>query len=847
MEKLVVIDGNSLINRAFYALPLLSNKDGEYSNAVYGFTNMLLKVINEANPSHIVVAFDYGKKTFRNELYTEYKGTRKGTPEELKSQFPILKRLLDAMKITYIEISGVEADDIIGSISKKFNVPTIILTGDKDSLQLIDDTTEVWLTKKGISETAVMTEETFFEAYGLKPAQMIDLKSLMGDSSDNIPGVKGVGEKTAVDLLKSYETTEGVYENIESIKGKLKEKLQENKDMAFLSKTLATIKTDVKINYELEDFTYEYPFGRDVFDIFMQYNFNSLIKRTDLYKDGENKILSQKEYKLYEIQTIEELKEKVNLAKATKVFAFDIDSPVSFSVDGETEYKVSIIQDLLGGGISLESILTVFAEVLDDSGIIKICNDRKKLLKNYDNFFTIKGEVFDTLLAYYLVSGGDKSNVQEMLLNYKFDEKFVACAMFDLKSTFEKLLKEYDLEYLYYDVELPLELTLYDMEREGFKINREVMLSLQENYSKQAKELESMIHDLAGQEFNVQSPKQIAKVLFEDLGLKTNSKKLSTSAEVLEEIANQHPIVPLILRYRQIQKLVSTYLAPFDDLTKSESVIHTEFKQMLTSTGRLSSIEPNLQNIPTRSEEGKALRKMFVPKSEDGYLVSADYSQIELRLLAHFSEDKNLLFAYNNGQDIHMQTASEIFGVPFQEVTPNMRRDAKVVNFGIIYGMSDYGLSQSLGCMVYQAKDYITTYFEKFPGVKAYMDRSIEFARENGYVKTLLNRRRKILEISSSNYMTRKFGERASMNMPLQGTASDIIKLAMVAVDKEIKKRNLKSRLILQIHDELIVDTAKDELNTVVNLLKETMENVVKLNVPLLVDVNMGKDWFDCK
>ncbi len=847
MEKLVVIDGNSLINRAFYALPLLSNKDGEYSNAVYGFTNMLLKVIQEANPTHIVVAFDYGKKTFRNDLYKEYKGTRKGTPDELKPQFAILKRLLDAMKITFIEISGVEADDIIGSISKKFDVPTIILTGDKDSLQLIDNTTEVWLTKKGISETAVMTEDSFLEAYGLKPPQMIDLKSLMGDSSDNIPGVKGVGEKTAVDLLKTYGTTENVYENIENIKGKLKEKLAENKDMAFLSKTLATIKTDVKINYTLDDFRYDYPFGREVFDIFMQYNFNSLIKRNEIYKNGENKILSQKEYNLCEIQTLDELKEKVNLAKATRIFAFEIDSPVSFSVDGKTEYKVSIVQDLLGGGISFEDILGTFAEVLDDSGIIKICNDRKKILKNYDKFFTIKGEVFDTLLAYYLVSGGDKANVQEMMLNYKCDEKFIACSMFDLKETFEKLLKEYDLEYLYYDVELPLEMTLYDMEKTGFKIDREVMLSLQENYSKQVVELENMIYDLAGQKFNLQSPKQIAKVLFEDLGLKTNSKKVSTSAEVLEEISNQHPIVPLILRYRQIQKLVGTYLMPFDELTKKEDIIHTEFKQMLTSTGRLSSIEPNLQNIPTRTEEGKALRKMFVPINEDGYLVSADYSQIELRLLAHFSQDKNLVNAYNSGQDIHMQTASEIFGVPFQEVTPNMRRDAKVVNFGIIYGMSDYGLSQSLGCMVYQAKDYITTYFEKFPGVKAYMDRSIAFARENGYVKTLLNRRRKILEITSSNYLTRKFGERASMNMPLQGTASDIIKLAMVAVDREIKKRNLKSKLILQIHDELIVDTAKDELNIVVNLLKDTMENVVKLNVPLEVDVNMGKDWFDCK
>ena len=847
MEKLVVIDGNSLINRAFYALPLLSNKDGEYSNAIYGFTNMLLKVINEANPSHIVVAFDYGKKTFRNDLFKDYKGTRKGTPEELKPQFAILKRLLDAMNITYIEKQGVEADDIIGSIAKKFSVPTIILTGDKDSLQLIDDSTEVWLTKKGISEVAVMNRDSFFEEYGIEPIQMIDLKSLMGDSSDNIPGVKGIGEKTAIGLLKEFGTTENLYENLDKQKGKLLEKLQTDKDMAFLSKNLATIKTDVAISHSLDDFKYDYPFGREVFDIFMQYNFNSLIKRQEIYKEGEGKVKLQKDYKVVEIKTKEELLDALAKAKSAKTISFDINNFVSFSVDGETEYKVSIMQDLLGNGFSLEDVLVAMQEIFVDKNILKICNDRKKILKQFDNIISLEENVFDTLLAYYLISGGDKVTVAEMLLNYKCNEEYIACCIYDLKTTFEKQLKDLDLEKLYYEVELPLEMTLYNMEKTGFKLDRDVLIELQKNYSMQVQELQKMIYDLAGKEFNLQSPKQMAQVLFEDLSLKTTSKKLSTSAEILEEISNQHPIVPLIIRYRHIQKLVSTYLEPFDALTKNESIIHTEFKQMLTSTGRLSSIEPNLQNIPTRTEEGKALRKMFVSKFENGYLVSADYSQIELRLLAHFSEDKNLLYAYNNGQDIHMQTASEVFGVPFQEVTPQMRRDAKTVNFGIIYGMSDYGLSQSLGCPVYMAREYMNTYFTKYSGVKDYTERSIEFAKQNGYVKTLLNRRRKILEISSSNYMTRKFGERASMNMPLQGTASDIIKLAMVKVDSEIKKRNLKSKLILQIHDELIIDTADGELNEIITLLKDTMENVVKLKVPLEVDVNAGKDYFECK
>lgn len=847
MEKLVVIDGNSLINRAFYALPLLSNKDGEYSNAVYGFTNMLLKVINEAKPSHILVAFDYGKKTFRNTLFADYKGTRKGTPEELKPQFAILKRLLKAMNICYIEKEGIEADDIIGSITKKYNTPTIILTGDKDSLQLIDETTEVWLTKKGISEVAVMNEKTFFEEYGITPIKMIDLKSLMGDSSDNIPGVKGVGEKTAIDLLKTYGSLEGVYENIENIKGKLKEKLITDKSSAFLSKTLATIKTDAEFEEGLDDFGYDYPFGQEVFDIFMQYNFNSLVKRSELFKEGETKIAGKKEFLKQEVESIEELKDILTRVNKTKKLAFDIGEEIHFSVDGETEYILSTMQDLLGQGIMLEDALLAFAPYFEDESVEKLCNDRKKILRNFGEGVCLNKNVFDVLLAYYLVSGGDKVAVEEMLSNYQQEKAFIACGLVELSKTFKQKLKDYDLEYLYYDIELPLEMTLYDMEKAGFRIDRQVLNELKEKFSAEVSSLQGLIYDLAGHEFNVNSPKQMAVVLFEELQLKPYSKKLSTSAEILEEIIDQHPIVALILRYRHIQKLVSTYLEPFDNLTKSEEVIHTEFKQMLTSTGRLSSVEPNLQNIPTRTEEGKSLRKMFVPVSSDGYIVSADYSQIELRLLAHFSKDPILMDAYITGRDIHMQTASEVFGVPIQEVTPEMRRDAKTVNFGIIYGMSDYGLSQSLGCSVPTAKKYMTTYFEKYPSVKAYMDGNIEFAKQNGYVKTILNRRRKMLEVSSSNYQVRKFGERASMNMPLQGTASDIIKLAMVKVDSEIKKRGLKSKLILQIHDELIVDTAKDELNEIVTLLKSTMENVIKLDVPLIVDVNMGKDWFDCK
>lgn len=848
MDKLVIIDGNSLINRAFYALPLLSNKDGEYSNAVYGFTTMLLKMINETNPTHIVVAFDYGKKTFRNKLYAEYKGTRKGTPPELKSQFPILKRLLDAMGIKYIEQEGIEADDIIGTIANKLDVQKIILTGDKDSLQLINNTTEVWLTKKGISETIVMNERSFFETYGLKPKGLIDLKALMGDSSDNIPGVKGIGEKTALDLLHKYSSCEGVFEHIEEQKGKLKEKLENAYDIAMLSKKLATIVTDADFEICLDDYAYEYPFNSKVFEIFNQYNFNSLIKRDDIFVSGANKIKSKKQIDQKAITSLDELKQILEKAKDAGVLAFEIGETFNFTYDGNVEYICSLTKNLLGEGFDIDEVLGVAKEYFEAESIYKICNDRKSILRKYGNYFSINGKVFDDLLAYYITSGGEKVTIVEMLLVNNQDSQNVACSNYELEKVFRKQLKENDQEHLYYDVELPLEMTLFDMENAGFKIDRNVLFELKNKYEQELFEIQRLIYDLAGYEFNIQSPKQVGKLLFEDLGLKHNKgKKNSTSVEVLEEIFDQHPIVAMIMRYRKLQKLVSTYIEPFEALTKTEDIIHTEFKQMLTSTGRLSSIEPNLQNIPTRTEEGKLLRKMFIPSSSDRYIVSADYSQIELRLLAHFSNDENLVNAYKTGQDIHMQTASEVFGVPFAEVTPQMRRDAKAVNFGIVYGISEFGLADNIGCSIYTAKQYIETYFQKFPGVKKYTDGNIAFAKENGYVKTILNRRRKIKDINSSNYNLRKFSERASMNMPLQGTASDIIKLAMVEVDKRIKNSNLKSKLILQIHDELIIDTAPDEINAVVTLLKDSMENVIALSVPLEVDVNMGKNWFDCK
>ncbi len=850
MEKLVIIDGNSLINRAFYALPLLSNKNGEFSNAVFGFTTMLLKTIQEHNPTHIVVAFDYGKHTFRHDLYADYKGGRKSTPEELKSQFPILKRLLKAMNITLFEKEGIEADDIIGTLSKKFKVPTIIVTGDKDALQLIDDTTEVWLTRKGLSEVATMNEKTLYEEYKLAPWQIVELKALMGDSSDNIPGVKGVGEKTALTLLEQYQSINNIYDNIDNIKGKLQEKLAENKDMAFLSQTLATINCQVDLQASLQDFTYDYPFNKDVYDIFNEYNFNSLLKRPEIFKEEYQQSQKPKVQKqLVTINTLFEVEDIVQSIKTKKQFCFEIDNNFTIALDNKTEYQINFNGDLLNKSLEIGEVLSILKPVFEDKDITKCVYDKKALMHIlHKHNIELCGVEFDCLLAYYLINAGDK-NLTKTTLQESFDlnSQFVSSNLFDLKQGLSQQLKQTELEKLYYEIEFPLVDVLFDMEITGFKIDTDVLEELSVKYKQEISTLSQTIYDLAGYELNLNSPKQLSKLLFEDLGLRPVNRKQSTGIEVLEELYEDHPIIPLIIRYRKIQKLSTTYVEAFKPLINQDNIIHTIFNQTITATGRLSSSEPNLQNIPTRDEEGKYLRKMFVPANKDGYLISADYSQIELRLLAHFSNDPNLINAYVYGEDIHTQTASEVFGVSAADVTSKMRRDAKAVNFGIIYGISEYGLAQNIGCTRKQAKEYMDIYFSRYPLVKAYMDNNVAFAKQHGYVTTLMGRRRKINEITSTNYNIRQFGERASMNMPLQGTASDIIKIAMNKVYLALKEHNLKSKLILQIHDELIIDCDKSEITQVVQILRKEMEGAVSLSVPLQVDVNMGTNWFDCK
>lgn len=853
MDELVIIDGNSLINRAFYALPLLSNSKGEFSNGVYGFANILIKTILDRKPKYIAVCLDYGKKTFRNEMYSGYKAKRKQTPEELKSQFPILKDMLNAMGVFFIEKQGFEADDLIGTLTRKFNnVKNIVVTGDKDALQLINDNTDVWLTKKGITEIKEMTVKTLKEEMNLQPYQIIELKSLMGDSSDNIPGVAGVGEKTALDLLNRFNTLDGVYQNLSSLKGKLLEKLETDKENAYLSKDLATINTNVDVDIKLEQLEYKFPFNQEVYSFFKNYEFNSLIKRPDLFEGLEHN-LSNNDISVnkIEIQSLDLLEKQIKHIQKSGCFCFDINEDrFSFAYDKNCEFFCKVQGNLIDNSLDIGLVLTTLKTIFEDEKIKKyVCDGKshKYMLSKFN--INLNGIEFDFLLAFYLLIVGEReANIDNFVNHYNINKENFCVSLINILVNMQEELKANKLYDLYYDIEFPLSDVLYQMENTGFKIDLDILEDLSIRYTQEIEALSSTIKKLAGVEFNINSPKQLAEVLFDRLGLVCyNNKKRSTSIEHLEEMFDMHPIVPAVIRYRKIQKINNGYVEAYKNIVSEDnSVIHTMFNQMLTATGRLSSSEPNLQNIPVRDDEGKSLRKMFVTSYEDGALVGADYSQIELRLLAHMAQDEKLINAFNNNVDIHALTASEVFNVDIGLVTPAMRRTAKAVNFGIIYGISDFGLAQNIDSTRKQAKEYIARYFEKYPKVKEFMDNNVANAKIDGYSYSLFNRRRKINELFAPNYMTRQFGERVAMNMPLQGTASDIIKLAMIKVNKALKENNLKSKLILQVHDELIVDAPREEILTVAKILKDNMENVVKLSVPLSVNVNSGKSWFDC-
>ena len=846
----MLLDGNSLINRAFYALPPLNNPQGQQVQAVFGFATMLVKMFDTIKPDYIVTAFDVHAPTFRHKMYDGYKASRKGMPDELAAQMPVLKEMLDVMGIKRVELAGYEADDLIGTLSKRFDTETYIVTGDRDSLQLIDSKTRVLLTRRGITDTDEYDINTIEEKMGLAPSGVIDYKALAGDGSDDIPGVAGVGDKTAKSLLSKYGDLDGVYEQIDSVTPvSLKNKLIDGKESAYLSKTLATIDTAVPMECELSDCGYKFPFSSEVFAFFERQGFKSLIRRGELFATSVGLPVAPKREKaqermlvgLDEIKSV--LKDKSDVALYVEGELFHL------AVDEKTEYTVSLHYDFFSSGVSESELIAALKDMLCDPKVTKTVFDSKSFITYlYKNFkFTAQG-FFDVRLAQYIADATVPHATLESLLDaYSIDRKDIASGMLGLKKSLDKELEETGMHRLYYDIELPLVKVLFDMEQAGFAVNREKLEEIGAIFTAEEKSLEKQIHAAAGKAFNIKSPKQLAKVLFEDLGIpypKKGAKTYNTSAEILEQLDASYTIVPLVLRYRFITKLNATYVDGLRKLIDSKGTVHTEFRQTLTTTGRLSSVEPNLQNIPVREEDGKVLRSLFFAR-EGFTLVSADYSQIELRIMAHYSGDPTMRRAYLDGTDIHAYTAAQVYGVPLEQVTPLMRRTAKTVNFGIIYGISEFGLASSLKIAKGEAKKFIENYFERFSGVREYLDNCVAEAKKNGYVTTLLGRRRKIPELFSPVYFTRQFGERAAMNMPLQGTAADIIKIAMLNVSRALE--GMRSRLILQVHDELIVETALDEVAAVKEILRDKMENAFTLSVPLVVDINEGKSWFDCK
>lgn len=851
MNKLVLIDGNSLINRAFYATPPLSAKDGTPTNAVYAFVNMLVRIIGDIKPRYMLVAFDRKEPTFRHEMYADYKGTRKPMPEDLRPQIDLMKKVLDTMGISRYEQAGIEADDIIGSMAKRYKGDTIIITGDKDSFQLVDETTSVYFTRRGITETEIYSNENFKEKTGIEPIQIIDLKSMMGDSSDNIPGIAGVGEKTALSLVEKYGSLENLYSHIDELSGKLKEKVENSKDIAFLSKTLATINVKLDIPVKDEDMGYSFPFGAATKKLFIDLDFKNVLRREELFLADDEISVSVKKNK--ELPEIIEVNDVVSLPKfdEDKLLAVNLGDNLNV-YDGEKEYKINITDNFFDKGIMYGEAVRYLEKLVEKDKRNFIVYAKKDLRTELNKFkVAFNAFAYDVAIEKYLADfSGKDEKLSEVIAAYDLDKDRIGWSLNEIHDRlFEKLKTENMLD-LYEKVELPLSDVLFSMERSGFKVDVATLNEMANEYDKRIAVIAEKIDEYAGEKVNPNSPKQLGKILYDKLGLISGKKKgnPSTSADVLEKIADKHPIVPLILKYRQLQKLNSTYIKGFRPLIDEDTgLIHTCFNQTLTTTGRLSSKEPNLQNIPVREQEGKEIRKLFVSSFENGKIVGADYSQIELRLLAHFSKCQPLIDAFLSGKDIHRITASQVFGVGEDQVTPEMRRSAKAVNFGIIYGISDYGLSEQLKISPKKAGEYIAKYFDAYPHVKEYMNSNVEFARKNGYVSTLLGRKRYIPEINSSNFNLRSFGERAAMNMPLQGTAADVIKIAMIKVANRIKKEGLRSRLILQVHDELIVDTAEDEVEEVKNILVEEMQSAVTLSVPLTVETECGTRWFDAK
>ena len=876
MKKILLIDGSSLIFRAFYAIRNLTTKDGVFVNGVYGFLNMYYKALELINPTHIFVAFDKGSKTFRHNEFADYKGTRDNAPNEITYQFGILKDLLSSMNVNYLELDEYEADDIIGTIAKlaqKEGFEVDIFTGDRDYLQLVDDNILVYLTKKGISEIKLMNTESILEEYDISPKQLIDVKALQGDSSDNIPGVNGVGEKTALKLIQEYGNLENLYENIDNLKGKLKENLVNEKDKAYLSRYLGEIFLRVPIERNIEDFEIKDVNYNEYLKKLEKLEFNSIInkhfkdiKKESTVKSNQNidfevinfseifekiknddeisiKFFSDKGYiyrKKFYIGIYSNFNKKVYICKDfklsdfekfcnldIKIIGYDIKEELFFALKNNLEFKnyedVMILEYLIDSNKGNYDILKVSNEFLN----LEIL-DLKEMLgkgKNKKTFFELE---------------------EDIIFKFISQNVFAISALYDI---FIEKAKENNLISLYENVEKPLVKVLADMEKTGVLVDRNKIIELNEEYSKLAYLYEQKVYELAGEVFNLNSPKQLGVILFEKIGLpvvKKTKTGYSTDVEVLEKLSKKHEIADYILKYRSLNKLISTYLDGILEYIMDDGRVRTSFKQMITATGRLSSVDPNLQNIPIRSEEGKNIRKVFVA-DKNKVFIDADYSQIELRVLAHLSKDSVMIDSFKNDLDIHYKTASEVFGVPINEVTDNQRRSAKAVNFGIVYGISDYGLSKDLNITRNEAKQYIDGYLNTYPSIKSYMEEIVNKAKKDGFVTTILDRKRYIPEINSKNFNIRSFGERIALNTPIQGSAADIIKLAMIKVYERLKIEKVNAKLILQIHDELIVECEESEKETVKKILKNSMENVYKLDLPLKVDICEGRNWYESK
>lgn len=847
MDKLVLIDGNSLLNRAFYATPLFSTKNGNPTNAIFGFVKLVFKILGDLKPEYMVVAFDLKAPTFRHKMFDGYKATRKAMPAELSVQVEPLKSLLAAMKIATCEKEGLEADDIIGTLSKKFEVHSYIYTGDRDSYQLVDDKTDVHYTRKGVSDLLRLTKDNFFDEVGVNPVQIIDLKALMGDKSDNIPGVTGVGEKTAVNLINTYGSLDGVYEHLEEIKGTLRDKLISNKEQAYMSYKLATIDRNCEIELNLEDCPAPKNYSMEVKRLFTEFEFKSLLSM-DIF-EGEEKASAGNEVIYPELIKCENTAD-IDVSDGELFVDFKDDGVEIYN--GRKQYSLKFSNDLLGN-ISFDGFLQYIKSLFENKDNHIIVYDFKNVLHKLSREYGIKVRcnADDVSVMKYLCDFYDNSaSLKDCCAYYGYNYEYSAFALSLLYNKYLPVLKSEELENLYESIEKPLIKVLFDMESQGVAVNVDELSDFSVQYNKKISELTEKIYALCDCKFNINSPSQLGEVLFEKLGLKSGKKsktgKYSTSADILEKLADEHEVVKLILVYRQYQKLLSTYIEGIRPLIDKTSRVHTTYNQTVTVTGRLSSTNPNLQNIPIREEEGRELRKIFVP-SDGCVFIDADYSQIELRLLAHFSGCKELIEAYVENRDIHTVTASQVFGVSPDNVTPEMRREAKAVNFGIIYGISDFGLAKNLNISVKTAREYIENYFKTYSAVKEYMDNNVKFAKEHGFVATLSGRKRYIREINSSNYNLRQFGERAAMNMPLQGSSADIIKIAMLNVFNALKNGGLKTKLILQVHDEIVLDCPIEEREQASEILKREMENAVKLKVPLVVDVHTGKNLYEAK